>query len=172
MKEKIKIGFDLDGVIIGSPYLVPKKLLERLFRGTKEDGLVYRFPASRINQFLRKLSHYHLFRPPIKENLAFLKKLIQDPNVEVYLISGRYSFLKKETQKWLGRWKINNGLAGIFLNEKNLPPHIFKEKIVKDLGLDIYLEDDKRIVSFLKKKLPQTKFYWVDDENFDLSNLL
>ncbi|KUK82644.1 MAG: hypothetical protein XD98_0542 [Microgenomates bacterium 39_6] len=170
-RKKIKIGFDLDGVIVGRPPLVPKRFLERLFRGGKE-GLVYRFPDNKINRFLRKLSHHYFFRPPIKDNLTFLKKLAQDPDVEVYLISGRYGFLKKETQEWLDRWGVNNGLAGIFLNEENLPPHIFKEKILKKLDLDVYLEDDEQIVSFLKEKIPQTKFYWVDDENFNLPVLL
>jgi hypothetical protein len=65
-KEKIKIGFDLDGVIIGKPPFMPKYLMERLVR-KKGYGLVYRFPKSKIEKYIRWLSHFPLLRPPIKK---------------------------------------------------------------------------------------------------------
>ncbi|MDD3531717.1 MAG: hypothetical protein PHR64_00460 [Candidatus Shapirobacteria bacterium] len=171
-KRRIKIGFDLDGVIIDRPPLVPKTWLERLFRGTKDCGLVYNFPTNRGHQWLRKLSHHSFFRPPIRKNLTFLKKISQDPNFEVYLISGRYSFLEKETAKWLAKKGLGGNLSGVFINEADLLPHIFKKKIIKKLGLDFYFEDDNQIVSFLRKEIPQTKIYRVDSKNFDFFKLI
>jgi len=171
-EKKTKIGFDLDGVIVGRPPLVPKGLLERLFRGTKDSGLIYRFPAGRSHQWLRKLSHHYFFRPPIKANLAFLKKISQDPSFEIYLISGRYSFLAKETTRWLVKRELAGKVSEVFINETNLPPHIFKKKIIKKLGLDFYFEDDDQIVTFLREEIPQTKIYWVDNKSFDFFRII
>lgn len=169
-KKKIKIGFDLDGVIVGRPPLVPKGLLEKLFRGSNKN-LAYRFP-NKINQRLRKLSHHYLFRPPIKDNLAFLKKINQDPSFEIYLISGRYSFLAKETTRWLVKRELAGKVSRVFINETDLPPHIFKKKIIKKLELDFYFEDDDQIVTFLRKEVPQTKTYRVDSKSFDFFRII
>jgi len=162
----------LDGVIIGRPPLVPRGLLERLFRGTKDSGLIYRFPTGKRHQWLRKISHHYFFRPPIKDNLAFLKKISQDPSFEIYLISGRYSFLAKETTRWLVKRELAGKVSRVFINEIDLPPHIFKKKIIKKLELEFYFEDDDQIVAFLRKEVPQTKTYWVDSKSFDFFRII
>ncbi|NCO88386.1 hypothetical protein GW881_00520, partial [Candidatus Roizmanbacteria bacterium] len=51
-------------------------------------------------------------------------------------------------------------------NSKNEQPHIFKEKMIKKLNLDIYVEDNWDIVNYLEKKNfedgnKQRKIVWI-----------
>jgi len=158
--KKIKIAFDLDGVIIDKPPLVPKKFIEWLFRGFKKDGLHYRFPHSKIEQRIRKFSHYYLFRPPIKKNIEFIKKLAKEEKYELYVISGRYSFLKEETEKWLKKRKIDGVFKQVFINLSNEQPHLFKEKKLKEIKAEIFIDDDKFLVDYLKKNSSAQIYYF------------
>jgi len=151
-RRRIRIAFDLDGVIIDKPPFIPKKLLEWLFRGPRKDGLHYRFPTTKFEQWIRKLSHFWLFRPPIKKNIEFIKNLAKDPKYELYIVSGRYSFLEKETKKWLEKWKLTGIFKEIFINLKNEQPHLFKERILKKNGIQIFVDDDELISLYLSKK--------------------
>ncbi len=150
--EKIKIAFDLDGVIIDKPPLVPKKVIERLFRGKDKNSLHYRFPHSEIEQLIRKLSHFYLFRPPIKKNIDFIKNLSQDNKYELFVVSARYLFLKKETEKWLDKNHLNHFFKGVYLNFDNEQPHLFKEKTLIKIKAEIFVDDDGRLADYLAEK--------------------
>lgn len=166
----LKIGFDLDGVLVDKPPLVSKKIVESFFKGYRK-GLNYRFPESVLEQKLRQASHFYFFRPPLKKNLRLVKKLHRQKRYQLYLISSRYSFLKDQTQNWLEK----RGVAGFFekicLNLRNEQPHFFKEKILEQLGLDFYFEDDPLIHSYLGKKLKKTKVCLVRNDG-DLEQIL
>ena len=151
MKIK-KIAFDLDGVIIDKPPLIPKKLLERLFRGKNKNGLHYRFPHSKLEQKIRKISHFYLLRPPIRKNIKFIRDLAKNKKYELYIISGRYSFLEKETDIWLEKRKIKGLFKRIFINLENEQPHLFKEKKLKEIGADIFVDDDGILADYLIDK--------------------
>lgn len=157
--DKIKIAFDLDGVIIDKPPLIPKKLLERLFKGGNGRKLHYRFPKSKLERLVRKISHFYLFRPPIKSNIEFIEKLAKNSKYELYIISGRYSFLKKETDTWLKKRSIDKLFKEVFLNFDDQQPHLFKEEVVKRLKPDIFVDDDCLIVDYLNSKNLLTKVY-------------
>lgn len=155
--QKTKIAFDLDGVIINKPPLVPKSLIERLFRGNSEEKLRYRFPRSKLEQRIRKISHFYLFRPPIKDNINFIKKIAEMDKFELYVISGRYSFLESETKNWLKKRQMNSVFKKIFLNLGDEQPHLFKEKILNKLHPDIYIDDDGAIVKYLRQNISSAK---------------
>lgn len=158
--KKIKIAFDLDGVIIDKPPLIPKSLLEKLFRGCKNNRkLYYRFPKSKFEIFIRKLSHYYLFRPPIKENIDFVKKLAKNEKYQLYIISGRYSFLRLETNNWLEKRGLKGIFEEVFLNDDNEQPHLFKEKMLGKLKINIFVDDDDILVDYLVSKNLETKFF-------------
>ena len=155
----IKIGFDMDGVLVNKPPLIPKKWLEYLFQGRRENGLHYRYPKTELEIWLRKFSHFYLFRPPIKKNIEIAKEF-KKQGYKLYLISSRYSFLKKETMAWLKRRKLDNVFEEVFINLNNEQPHIFKEKIIRQLDLDYYFDDDRNTVDFLQLKF-KDKIFWV-----------
>ena len=161
--KKIKIAFDLDGVIVDKPPIIPKKLLERIFRGKSKNGLHYRFPYSRIEQRIRKLSHFYLLRPPIKKNIEVIRQLAKAKKYELYIVSGRYSFLEKETENWLEKRKIKPFFKEIYINLENDQPHLFKERILKELRPDFFIEDDKGILSYLRPKLKNVNFILIGE---------
>ncbi|MFC1624811.1 hypothetical protein ACFL15_00305 [Patescibacteria group bacterium] len=161
--KKIRVGLDFDGVIVNKPPLVSKKMIEKLFKGGKK-GLHWRIPSSELEQFIRKLSHFYLFRPPFKKNLELVKELGEKENIEVYLITSRYSFLEKETYRWLKKRKINDVFSKYILNLKDQQPHIFKKEALKELNLDYYFDDDPLIVDFLGKEIKDLKVFYVTED--------
>lgn len=164
MEKKIRLAFDLDGVIIGKPPFISKKLLERLFRGGGKNGLRYRFPHSKLEQVVRKLSHFYLFRPPIRENIEFIKELANNPQYELYIVSGRYSFLEKETDSWLRKRKIESLFVKVFLNNEDKEPHLYKEEVLRKLQPAIFIDDDGVLADYLvEKKLPVKIFCFNQD---------
>lgn len=149
---KIRVGFDFDGVIVNKPPLISKKLVEILFKGCRK-GLHYRFPGSKIEQLIRKLSHFYLFRPPFRKNLELIKELGKKEGYKLYLVTSRYSFLEKETYNWIKKRELNNIFSKYILNTKDEQPHVFKKEALKKLNLDYYFEDDPLIVDFLGKEI-------------------
>ncbi|MBN1262748.1 MAG: hypothetical protein JW991_00130 [Candidatus Pacebacteria bacterium] len=163
LSKKIRLGFDLDGVIVDKPRLVPKSLLERLFKGSQK-GLNYRFPGNGLEQVIRRLSHFYLFRPPLKGNIKVIRKIKRKRRTVLYLISSRYFFLEKETRIWLKKRKIDDLFDGFILNLKNEQPHLFKERMIKKLKLDYYFEDDPLIVGYLKSRIKKTRIFLVKND--------
>lgn len=159
-KSHLKIGFDLDGLFVDKPPLIPRRLIEWLFRGSSRN-LHYRFPKTKLEKTIRKVSHHSIFRPQIKKNLEFLKKISQEKKYQLYLISARYSFLEERTHQWLKKSKIDNFFEKIFLNLKDEQPHFFKEKVIKDLKVDFFVDDDLPLISYLATALPRVKFFYL-----------
>jgi len=170
-RKIIRIGFDLDGVIVGKPPLVPKGLLEFLTKKPANSSLHFRFPKSLFEQYVRKFSHFYLFRPPLWRNVNFIKKL-SPKKYELYIISGRYSFLTSETDLWLKKRGLGDFFKAVFINLGNEQPHLFKARVIEDLNLDYFFEDDEEIVSFLEENNPHLRIYYVNGENFNFPNLL
>jgi FMN phosphatase YigB (HAD superfamily) len=156
---KIKIAFDLDGVIVDTPPLIPKSLLELLFRGTTKEVLHYRFPKSKIERLIRKISHFYLFRPPINKNIEFIKELAKNKSYKLYLISGRYSFIKAETENWLNKREIAAMFDRVYLNLNDEQPHLFKERILKEVKPQIFIDDDDLLLNYLIPKFEEITIY-------------
>ena len=96
--NKIRIGFDLDGVIIGKPFFVPQIVMEKLVRAKVDHQLAYRFPENRLERLVRYLSHHPILRPPIRENIKLIKELYRSDKYELFVVSSRYSFLEGRTK--------------------------------------------------------------------------
>ncbi len=159
-RKIIRIGFDLDGVIVGKPPLVPKGLIEFLTKKPANSSLHFRFPKSCLEQCVRKFSHFYLFRPPLRQNINFIKKL-NSKKYELYVISGRYSFLTLETDRWLKKRGLGNLFKAVFINLGNEQPHLFKERIIKELNLDYFFEDDKETKEYLQERFKENNFFLV-----------
>ncbi|MSU25793.1 MAG: hypothetical protein EXS44_00820 [Candidatus Levybacteria bacterium] len=155
----MKIGFDLDGVFINKPYFIPKYIIERLYR-TGEKVLNYRFPNN-FEILIRKISHNPIFRSKIKDNIKFINELSRTKN-SLFLISSRFSFLKKETEELIIYNGFNKIFKGIYINYLNAQPHIFKDEVIKKNKINIYIDDDFLLIKFLAKENKQTKFYWLN----------
>lgn len=99
MSKKIKIGFDFDRIFVSYPPIIPSGLIEYLYKN-KKAKLSYRIPG-KTEQKIRQASHSTILRPPIKSNITTLKRMFNDKKFNIFLISSRFSFLKK-TNKALG----------------------------------------------------------------------
>lgn len=181
--QKDVIGFDLDGIFIGRPPLVPKTLIEWFYRDHQRNKLSYRIPTF-AEQKIRQLSHLPFVRPPISQNCNLIKRLAKKDVYDFYLISGRFGFLKNLTYAWLKKHSMLNVFSKIYLNTRSEQPHQFKEKMLKKISLSKYIDDDLDSLEYLAARLPNINFYWYTKQNglkiknknvtalFDLANIL
>lgn len=164
------IGFDFDKVFVNYPPLIPDSLVDFLYKGkffkkTKRvEDLSYRFPGS-IEQQIRILSHHHYFRRPINSNIQALRKISEKKDVQVYLVSSRFNFLKKTTKEIIDRYKIKKYFNKVYFNYENKQPHIFKEELIKKLKIEKYIDDDLDLALYLAKKIPELKVYWLNNKS-------
>jgi hypothetical protein len=162
-KKKIKVGFDLDGVIIGKPFFIPQFLMERLVRSKKDHELIYRYPKTKFEQWIRVVSHYPVFRPPIRENIELIKELSGSNKYKLYVVSSRYGFLDKRTKEWFKFYKLGRFFKSIYINTKNEQPHIFKERMISKLHLNTFIDDDKPLLNYLKKTIKNIDLLYITE---------
>lgn len=165
----MKVGFDLDRVFIDYPPFVPGSVIDWLYRHSPLEIIIkkpnnkisYRIPTNNLEVAVRKLSHLPIFRPKIEKNIQFVKNFPQNPYPhELFLISSRYKFLEQITWKLLESTGLRDFFKSIHLNLENEQPHKFKEKVIKELKLDVYIDDDLRLLRYLKNKFPKLKLLW------------
>ncbi len=172
------IGFDFDKVFIDYPPLIPYALVDFLYKGavvfkknkSKSQKIHYRYPG-KIEQMIRIVSHYYIFRRPITENIKYLKKISEKKNNKTYLVSSRFSFLKKRTEAILKKYDLDKYFDGIYFNFEDKQPHLFKEQTIKNLKIDTYIDDDLDLSLYLAQKMPTLTIYWVRDGRKKEGNL-
>ncbi|MBL7078459.1 hypothetical protein ISS42_02280 [Candidatus Shapirobacteria bacterium] len=153
MTQKIiRIGVDLDGVVVNKPPIVPKKLIEWLIRSHTNHEKKYRFPKTNLERWIRIQSHHYKLRPPLSKNLQAIKNLEKLKSFEVFFISSRYRFLANQTRQWFKNYFPQFDYKKVFINLENQQPHLFKEEMIRKLKIDYFLEDDQRTISYLRKR--------------------
>lgn len=165
----MNLGFDFDKVFIKTPPLVPDAIIDRLYKKRTTGALQYRIP-SKPEQLFRILAHHPLLRPLIKENVLFIQNLSKKKQHRQFLISSRFSFLKKNTEKLTKKHKFNEIFDDMFFNFENKQPHLFKQAIITKLKIDRYVDDDLSILEFLNKKNKKTKFFWLNNSKEKIIN--
>lgn len=159
----MNIGFDLDKIFVNLPPLVPAKIIDWLYKEKTNHELKYRMP-SRLEQVIRIFSHYPAFRPPITKNLKYVQSLIPANKNKYFLISSRFSFLKKRTNNLIKKHNFNKIFNAMYFNYSDEQPHEFKDKTIKKLGLDIFVDDDLQLLEYLTDKNPKVKFFWLNNK--------
>ena len=162
MKKILKVGFDLDGVILYNPIRFVRpiakllKPLKSFILKQKEEFFYY--PESKVEQFLFRLLHKTSFMPDLA--LKDIKKLVMANKIKAYIITGRYSFLKKDYEIWLKKIKAKTIFTKCYQNQNDLQPNEFKEIMIKKLNLDIYVEDNWDIIQKLNHHT-KAKIFWI-----------
>jgi hypothetical protein len=159
----MRIGFDLDKIFINTPPFFPLYIINKFYKARDNGVLLYRIPSRAEQLLLRKPSHFPFLRPPIKQNISFIRELAKDKNNHLYLISSRFKFLEPETEKLVKRYKLDTIFDKLYFNYENKQPHEFKNDVLKKLNLDIFVDDDLSLVRYVAKDNPKTKFFWLDD---------
>src|SRR5207244_2295988 len=152
--------FDFDKVFVDYPPLIPNFLIDWFYK-TKNHKLTYRFPGI-LEQKIRILSHHHVLRPPIEENIRSFAKIAQDRKYELFLVSGRFGFLEDRTKHWLYTYNFEHYFKQIHFNFENEQPHLFKERIITHLQIDTFIDDDLDLLFYLADKHPDISFFWVN----------
>ncbi len=157
----MNIGFDLDGIFVSLPPILPAWVIERLYREKNQKKLHYRIPGE-MEKRIRIFSHASIFRPPLKKNILFAKSLSRSKKYTFFLISSRFGFLKEQTEKIVKNYGIESIFDKIYFNYDNEQPHIFKNKVIKEMKISLFVDDDIYLLRFLAKENPQTKFFWLN----------
>ena len=157
----MNIGFDLDKIFIDYPPLIPNAIINRLYKQESNSVLLYRIPST-AERMVRILSHHPLFRPPITENINYVKNQALENKNKYYLISSRFSFLEKNTTNLIKRYSLDKIFNAMYFNYSNNQPHQFKDEVIKKLDLDMYVDDDLQLLEYLVDKNPKTKFFWLN----------
>lgn len=159
----MNISFDLDGIFINTPPFIPKNIISWLYRENNQI-LHYRFPSNE-EQVIRKMSHIPLFRPPIQKNIDALRDIKRHTKHRLLLLSGRFGFLKNETDLILKKYKLNTFFDKYCLNYENKQPHLFKNAMVKKYNIRKHVDDDLPLLRFLADNNKKTMFYWLTNSN-------
>jgi hypothetical protein len=158
----LKVGFDLDGVILYNPARVVRPLIaaykRHILRQTPRTK--FRIPKHQwertVLAFLHKSS---LFLAPGIEDI---RQLVKEGKIEAYLITARFSFLKPDFDKWLHKMKAQEIFKAIHLNENDEQPHLYKAKLVNQYDLDVFVDDNWDIVNHLHKNAAGKRtIYWI-----------
>lgn len=160
--KKLKVGFDMDGVVLYNPARIIRPLISLL----KDKGLIKRrqlqFYVPTSNWEKRFWWLFHQSSIFVAPGLPALKKMVDMGSVEAYLITGRFSHLKPDFEKWRRRFESKKIFTKYYLNEKDEQPHLFKEKMINKLGLDVFIEDNWDIVNYLQNRSKKkTKIFWI-----------
>lgn len=156
MKTKLKVGFDMDGVILYNPFRIARAPLDFINRLTsRKEALSFFYPRSPYTKMLWRLVHLSsLFVAPGYEDV---KRLIDGQKMEGYIVTARYNFLRDDFEKWLIKLKAHNQMVASFHNENDEQPHLYKERMIEKLELDVFIEDNWDIVSHLNKRFAKKK---------------
>jgi hypothetical protein len=155
----MNIGFDLDKVFIDYPPFIPDTLFNKFYKKKDNGVLLYRIP-SYPEQLLRKSLHMPILRPGIKENLAFLRSISKREH-KLFLISSRFKFLEGTTQRLIKKYELDKVFDGLYFNFANEQPHLFKDRIISKLNLDLYIDDDLSLLRHVARNNARTKFFWL-----------
>jgi len=167
MSKQLKIGFDLDGVILYNPVRIFRKIItdflkplrKKIIHKSVNQKEIFYIPKTTIIKFIWILLHKTSFM--INPGYKDLKRLAKNKKIKLYLITGRYSFLKKDLYRWLKRINSKKVFNEVFFNKKDNQPHFFKKKMIEKLKLDYYVEDNWDIVNYLNNKKNKTKILWL-----------
>lgn len=163
-KKTIRVGFDFDGVIAYNPlriFRLPTNILKNLFLHQRE--LRFYYPKTRLEQWIWILIHESSFFPAV--GISELRTMLEKSEIEAYLITSRYACLEPSLFRWLKKHNLHQSFRGYFVNKKNEQPHLFKEKMIKSLELDAFIDDSWDIVQHLNQSKQanglKTEIHWV-----------
>lgn len=160
-RSKIKVGFDLDGVILYNPVRIIRPVIS-FFKSKKivikRDHLHFYYPKSSWEKYLWRLFHKSsIFQA---KGLEDIKKLVDEGKIEAYIITARFGYLENDFNKWLKKINADKIFKKCYINANNEQPHLFKKRMIDKLKLDVFVEDNWDIVDYLHKN-KKTKALWI-----------
>ena len=152
-ENPLRIGFDLDGVLLYNPARIFRPLtvtLKQLLPKKKLNNSVnFYYPKSHPEKILWRLVHWSsLF---IAQGVEKIDDLVKKKKIKAYIVTSRYDCLKTDFDQWIKKLNKDITFAAVYHNKNDLQPHIFKEEKIKQLKLDYFIEDNFDIVQHINK---------------------
>ena len=161
----LKVAFDLDGVLLDNPTRSGRGLISFTKKAhlLSRKQLEFYHPHSPLTEGLWRVLHWTSFR--VDRAFPQLVKLVKEQRLEAYIVSGRFACLNANTQHWLKKMQAQQVFKGVYINDQDQQPHLFKEKMIKQLQVDYFVEDNWDIARHLASQLkagPQ-RILWVSN---------
>jgi len=155
-KKTIRVGFDLDGVLLYNPARIARPIISVLKKYVlRRDTHRFYLPKNGPEKFIWNFLHKSSLWPSPGINELF--KLIETKKIEAYVVSARYEFLKHDFNDWIKKIDKDKLFTEYYFNDKNEQPYLFKEKMIEKLKLDVFVEDNWDIVTHLNNKINKEK---------------
>ncbi len=170
MSKKLKVGFDLDGVILYNPARIIRPLISALKQkeiAIHRKELEFYVPQKRWEEIIWELFHKSsiFLAPGFKQ----IKQMRDNGLIEPYLVTGRYAHLEADFRHWKKRMNADQIFEQAVMNQQDEQPHLFKEKMIRQFKLDIFIEDNWDIVNYLDQTFntaedeDNKQIYWVSN---------
>jgi uncharacterized HAD superfamily protein len=159
-KKVLKIGLDLDGVILYNPARIVRPIIagiKKLFFKERKDKFLV--PQTKFQQIIWEI--FHLSSIFIAPGFDEIKQMAKEKKIELYLITARYSFLEKGVEDFIKKINGDQIFKKWYYNKYDEQPHLYKDKFMKKLKLDIFVEDNYDIANYLTKKNENLQVYWI-----------
>lgn len=160
-KGPLKVGFDLDGVILYNPIRTARPvlaLMRKLFIHKKKTS--FYIPKTKLEKIAWYLVHKSslFLAPGVKD----LQNLIEKGKVEAYIITGRYDSLKNDFDKWMEKIEAEKYFKKYIHNVREEQPYVFKKKMIAKYKLDYFVEDNWDIIQLLNNNdSMKAKIVWI-----------
>lgn len=159
-KKPLKVGFDLDGVILYNPARIVRPIVSHIKRTLfRKKTVRFYVPKTPMEQHI-----WHLFHKSslfIAGGFPRIKSLAKEGKIEPYIVTARYNFLRHDFELWLKKMGARSYCAGCFHNEMDDQPHFYKAERMKMLKLDVFVEDNLDIAMHLKEQYPDKQVIWI-----------
>lgn len=162
-EQKIKIGFDMDGVILYNPSRIFRSLISRSKKAHlfPRKELEFYHPSSNLEKFLWLMVHKSSFK--LADGFKDLEELALNGNFELYVVSARFACLQSDTKKWQRIINRKNIFKEIYFNDHDEQPHMFKKRMIEKLKLDYFVEDNWDVASYLAKNQKKVQVWWLSN---------
>jgi hypothetical protein len=158
-KPPIRIGFDLDGVLLYNPLCVMRPFSQKFSQFAQHSKTPkFYVPKNPFTQFIWKLIHYSSLYPAVRVH-DFVSWRDSLP-IETYVITARFRCLKGQFDRWKKQYKAHLAFTHCYQNLQDEQPHEFKAKMINQLNIKYYVEDNWGIVDYLTKHTEATVL-WV-----------
>jgi len=158
-RKPLRVGFDLDGVLLYNPFCSLRPVTHALSHIKKKSkSPSFYVPKHAFTRFVWRLIHYTSIYAAVSMDSfhVFCKK----NNIEPYVVTARFRCLTSLFERWKSKYHADTIFKACYQNLYDQQPHLFKAQKINELQLDYYVEDNWSIVQHLNTHT-KAKVFWV-----------
>ncbi|TSC85741.1 MAG: hypothetical protein G01um101416_812 [Microgenomates group bacterium Gr01-1014_16] len=153
-----RIGLDFDGVVVYDPVRIIRAPVKWFKKNVlKKNKLSFFVPKNSWQRWVWKTIFSSSIWPA--KGIDLLRQTSRNKNVEMHLITGRFDFMDAHLENWLTKYKLNGSFKSVNINRQE-QPHLFKERMINELKLDYFVEDNLDVVLYLAPRV-KAKILWI-----------